>query len=185
MPQIEIAAIFLTYCANYFLKAKGKIVFVLPRNFFSTDHHDNTRSGKAKGFCLTKIWDLADVSSLFRIPSSVLFAEKAEDGKSIPASGLVGISFAGNLSVRNCNLKTATPKITETENNWYYIQQGKSSAFSTRKNESQNKTNPYRNLFKNGATIIPRAFYFIQLTQEIPHDWNDRIINIKTSDPCR
>ena len=49
-PHLEIAAIFLAYCSNYFLKEKGTTAFVLPRSFFSADHHDNTRSGKANGF---------------------------------------------------------------------------------------------------------------------------------------
>ena len=58
MPQMEIAAIFLVYCTNYFLKENGKLAFVLPRSFFSADHHDNTRSGKAKGFRIEQVWDL-------------------------------------------------------------------------------------------------------------------------------
>ncbi|MDN3588068.1 N-6 DNA methylase [Pedobacter aquatilis] len=181
-PHLEIAAIFLAYCSSYFLNDNGKIAFVLPRSFFSADHHDNTRSGKAKGFRLTKIWDLIDVSPLFRIPSGVLFAEKAVVKKQIPGTGLNGLSFSGNLPSHNCNLKTAEPKLTEEHNNWFYIQQGKSSAFSTRKTKSQKKVNPYKKLFKQGATIVPRTFYFIELAQEMPDDWEDRIINVKTSD---
>src|SRR5438067_2198535 len=71
-PHLEIAAIFLAHCTNYFLKENGKLAFVMPRSLFSADHHDNTRSGKAKGFKLTNIWDLKDVNPLFRIPSCVL-----------------------------------------------------------------------------------------------------------------
>lgn len=181
-PHLEIAAIFLAYCSSYFLKENGKLAFVLPRSFFSADQHDNTRSGKAKGFRLTQIWDLMDVTPLFRIPSGVLFAEKAEIKKSLPATGLDGVSFSGNLPAHNCNLSTANPKLTEVKNKWFYIHQGKSSAFSTRKTKSSNKINPYKALFKQGATIVPRAFYFIQLAQDTPDDWDERIISIKTSD---
>ena len=187
-PHLEIAAIFMSYCSSYFLKEQGEIAFVLPRSFFSADHHENTRSGKAKGFRLKQIWDLTDVSPLFRIPSAVLFAEKTEGKRTLPASGLAGISFAGNLPAHNCNLQAAIPKLTETENKWFYIKQGKSSAFSTRKTKSQTKVNPYKKLFKQGATIVPRAFYFIQVDMayekgwEKNFDWKDRILNIKTSD---
>jgi len=181
-PNLEIAAIFMSYCSSYFLKNTGKLVFVLPRSFFSADHHDNTRSGISKGFRLTQIWDLDEVSPLFRIPSCVFFADKAEITKSLPASGLKGISFAGNLPSHNCNLQTATPKLIETQNKWFYIKQGKSSAFSTRKAKAQTKVNPYKKKFKRGAELSPRAFYFIELTQDTPPDWDDRIINIKTSD---
>jgi hypothetical protein len=183
-PHLEIAAIFLAHCSSYFLMDKGKLAFVLPRSFFNGSQHDKTRSGKANGFKLNAIWDLNDIAPLFKIPSGVLFAENARPGKpkSFPASGLEGISFSGNLPSHNCNLKTAKPKITEEETQWYYSKQGKSSAFTDSKRKSTNKVNPYKKLFKQGATIVPRTFYFIELTQIMPEDFEDRIINIKTSD---
>lgn len=180
-PNLEIAAIFLSYCSSYFLKENGKIAFVLPRSFFSADHHDNTRSGKTKGFRLKQIWDLTDVSPLFRIPSGALFGEKAEVSKSIPASGIDGISFAGNMPSHNCNLVTALPKLSEEKSKWYYIKQGKSSAFSRRKAKAQTGENPYKKAFKRGAELSPRAFYFVDINQDIPDDWEGRIINIKTA----
>lgn len=190
-PHLEIAAIFLAYCNNYFLKEGGKLAFVLPRSFFSASQHDNTRSGKAKGFRLTKIWDLKDIKPLFRIPSCVLFSEKVKDKltekekNSLSVSGIQGLSFAGNLPAHNCNYETALPKIAETPLTWFYAKQGNATAFSTRKQKKQIKVNPYKNKFKQGATIVPRTFYFIQLTQETPPDFNDRIINLKTSDAVK
>ena len=180
-PHLEIAAIFLAYCSSYFLKESGEIAFVVPRSFFSADHHDNTRSGKASGFRLKKVWDLDGVSPLFRVPSGVLFAEKAVVKKQIAASGIEGISFLGHLPAHNCTLFTAKPKLFEEQNSWFYVKQGKSTAFSTRKIKTQIKENHYKKLFRQGATIVPRAFYFIELTQEMPDDWVDRTIHIKTS----
>ena len=186
-PHLEIAAIFLAYCSSYFLKDNGTLAFVLPRSFFSADHHDNTRSGKAKGFRISKVWDLDGVSPLFRIPSSVLFAQKEKDNskRNLPASGLDGISFSGNIPTHNCNLETAKSVLTETNTKWYYAKQGSSTAFSNRKYKAQNKVNPYKDGFRQGATIVPRSFYFVELTQEIPDDFTDRIINLKTSDAIK
>lgn len=181
-PHLEIAAIFLAYCTNYFLKEDGKLGFVLPRSFFSADHHDNTRSGKIKGVKLTDIWDLQDVHPLFRIPSCVLFAEKATQQKVIAKTGLKGKALAGKLPAHNCNLEAASKKLVEEAVTWFYAKQGKASAFSNTKSKSNTKVNPYKPLFKQGATIVPRTFYFVQLTQEMPPDFIDRIINIKTSD---
>jgi len=166
-PHLEIAAIFLAYCSSYFLKGNGSLAFVLPRSFFSADHHDNTRSGKAKGFRVNHIWDLKDVSPLFRIPSSVLFAIKEKDSvkRSLPASGIDGISFEGNLPTHNCKWVIAKDKLDEEKQKWYCIKQGGATAFSTRKVKSQSKINPYRETFKQGATIVPRSFYFVELTQ--------------------
>jgi hypothetical protein len=183
-PHLEIAAIFLAYCTNYFLKQEGKLAFVLPRSFFSADHHDNTRTAKAKGIKLTSIWDLNDVAPLFRVPSGVLFAEKAPYGlpKSIPAGGLAGKIFSGKIPAHNCNYKTAAKKLTEQNVKWFLVKQGKSSALSTKKTKAQTQINPYKKEFKQGATIVPRTFYFTELTQEIPADFDDRIIHIKTAD---
>ncbi|MCS6934936.1 MAG: hypothetical protein NZM35_07285, partial [Chitinophagales bacterium] len=61
-----------------------------------------------------------------------------------------------------------------------YVKQGKASAFSNRKGKKQTNTNPYKKLFKQGATIVPRTFYFVDLNQETPPDFKDRVINIKT-----
>ncbi|MGE0083394.1 MAG: N-6 DNA methylase [Desulfococcaceae bacterium] len=188
MPHLEIAAIFMAHCSSFFLNEKGKISFVLPRSFFSADHHSNTRSGESKGFCLTQIWDLDNVSPLFRIPSCVLFAGKSKIKKAFPASGLNGISFSGRIPGHNCNLKAAIPKLKEESDRWYFIKQGNSTAFSTRKSKPQNKTNPYKKVFKQGATIVPRAFYFIQIDMafekgwEKDFDWKDRTLHIKTSE---
>ncbi len=185
-PHLEIAAIFLAYCSSYFLKDKGEIAFVLPRSFFSADHHNNTRSGKAKGFRLKSIWDLNEVSPLFRVPSSVLFAIKEKkDGRSLPASGLIGKTFRGTLKQHNCKLQQAKEILDEENLKWFYVKQGESSAFSTSKSKTKDAVNPYKEKFKQGATIVPRAFYFVELTQEMPEDFNDRIINIKTSEAIK
>jgi methylase of polypeptide subunit release factors len=183
-PHLEIAAIFLAHCTNYFLKETGKLAFVLPRSFFSADHHDNTRSGAAKGFKLTAIWDLKDVSPLFRIPSSVLFAERTKGKRELPAEGLPGLSLSANLPVHNCNLKVAASKLTELPVTWFYVKQGKATAFSTNETKSTKRVNPYKKLFKQGATIVPRSFYFVELTQDVP-DFDDRILYIKTADAIK
>lgn len=164
--NLEIAAIFMSYCSSYFFKDNGKLAFVLPRVFFSADQHDNTRSGKAKGFALTQIWDLNEVSPLFNVPSCVFFAEKSEVKKNLPKEGLKGLSLAGHLPYHNCNLEIAQTKLKETSQTYFYIKQGKATAFPTKKAKTQAKPSPYRELFKQGATIIPYAFYFVKLNQE-------------------
>jgi hypothetical protein len=183
-PHLEIAAIFLAHCSSYFLKKEGKLAFVLPRSFFSASQHDKTRSGGAHGFKLYDIWDLNDVSPLFRIPSCVLFTENSNDSKSkaFPSKGIEGMRFSASLPAHNCNLKTVHSRLIENETVWHYSQQGKATAFTDSKRKSTNKVNPYKKLFKQGATIVPRTFYFIELTQEMPPDFEERIINITTSD---
>ena len=194
-PHLEIAAIFLAYCSSYFLKDGGEIAFVLPRSFFSADHHDNTRSGAAEGFNIKALWDLDKVSPLFRIPSCVIFAEKflvssnkeEKAGKDrflqahYRSGAIKGKEFSGALSVHNCNWNYAEDLLSEQDETYFYLKQGNSSAFSKRQTSNQ-KANPYKNLFKQGATIVPRNFYFVQLDQDAPPDFQDRIINVRTDE---
>lgn len=178
--HLEIAAIFLAYCTNYFLKKQGKLGFVLPRSFFSAKQHENTRSGKVKGLKLIDIWDLLDVQPLFRIPSCVLFAQQGHLQKGIAKAGLTGKALSGKLPAHNCNLETAGNKLLEEEVTWFLAKQGESSAFSNSKGKSSSKTNPYKKLFQAGATLRPRVFSFVSLNQDPPPDFVDRIVNVKT-----
>jgi type I restriction-modification system DNA methylase subunit len=183
-PHLEIAAIFFTYCSSYFLKENGKIAFVLPRSFLSADHHDKSRSGKALGYKLTSIWDLDKVDPLFRIPSCVLFADEAKKLKkrALPKAGIQGEIVSGKLPDHNCNFDTATRSLKSITKKWYFVTQGGSSAFSNKKIKSSSLVNPYKSLFRQGATIVPRGFYFIQLDQDEPPDYTDRLINVKTAE---
>ena len=136
---------------------------------------------------MTKIWDLKGVSPLFRIPSSVLFAHKEKENikRNLPTSGIDGVSYEGVLPLHNCKYYVAKDLLKETSSKWYFAKQGKSSAFSTSKHKVQTLVNPYKDEFRQGATIVPRSFYFVELTQELPPDYDERIINIKTADAIK
>ena len=181
-PHLEIAAIFLVHCTNYFLKKEnGKIAFVLPRSFFSADHHDNTRRGKAKDFKIESIWDLKGVTPLFRIPSCVLFGKHRYAEKKIPKSGIKGKSVEGRLPAHNANLSAVGEKLKFINATWFYSKLGTSSAFTDFKMKESSETNPYKSKFKQGATIVPRNFYFVELNQEKPKDFINRTLNLRTN----
>ena len=117
----------------------------------------------------------------------MLFSEKAAKSKGFPASGLGGLNISGRLPVHNCNYRVAAEKLTEEGVKWYYVQLGRSSAFSNKKSAVQNRENPYKQAFRQGATIVPRAFYFVELDMGFSgnwqdgFDWSDRLLNIRTS----
>lgn len=182
LPHLEIAAIFLAHSANFFLKeTTGRLAFVLPRSFLSADHHDNTRRGSVNGLKLTSVWDLKDVSPLFRIPSCVLFARYAQFEKYLPKTGLTGLSLKGNVRRHNTNWEQAKGFLTETPATWFYTKMGSATAITDSLISSSQKENAYKKEFRQGATLVPRNFYFIALNQQAPPDFEDRILNIKTS----
>lgn len=180
-PHLEIAAVFLAHCARMFLKPKGKLAFVLPRSFLSADHHKTTRSGQAQWFRLTAIWDLDGVSPLFPVPACVLFAERAHALRKPPTDGLPGFEAKGRLSDHNATWEEAEDRLTFTPTTWYLGYLGKRTAFITRKPSKGRKTNAYKDHFRQGATIVWRNFYFIEVTQNVP-DLIDRSVAVR-SDP--
>lgn len=182
MPHLEIAAIFLSYCTSYFLREEGKLAFVLPRSFFSADQHDNTRNGKSKDVKLIEIWDLEAVNPLFNVPSCVLFSEKSNVNNKIKKEGIIGKEFRGRLKKHNSGWEEAKDKIAESKTNYFYSQQGKSSAFTLKQLKQTNKINPYKKQFNQGATIVPRTFYFIEAEKGfiINGEVNNREPKVKT-----
>lgn len=174
MPHLEIAAIFLAHSASYFLKPKGSLAFVLPRSFFTADQHDNTRSGLAEGFTLSKAWDLKDVAPLFNVPSCVLFAtaSTAKDhiNRAISESGIEGLTISAKLDVADMPLERALPALTQTKTQWHYSilakkKSGNRSALTPERYVNGIGSSPYAPHFKQGATIVPRNFYFIEIDQ--------------------
>ena len=165
MPHLEIAAVFLAHCCNYFLKPGGRIGFVLPRSFISADQHDKTRSGSVKFVKLTAVWDLQDVTPLFRVPSCVFWSVKASGPNPIPATGIKGLAIAGQLPKAQIHWESAKSELRITERTWFYS----SLAGSRSKRRTALTTTPlgvsgknaYEDQFKQGATILPRVFYFV------------------------
>ena len=183
-PHMEIAAIFLAHCTDYFLRGKGKLAFVLPRSLFQADHHDTIRAGEAKFVRIKEIWDLDKVSPLFNVPSCVLFAERAHGSQStrIPKSGCKGRIFEGRINKHNANLEEVQGKLSFHKTRFYYSKLGTASAFTTEKRGTSRQTNHYKKLFRQGATLVPRNFYFIEPTQVVEGSVKGRIFTAKTSD---
>ncbi len=174
MPHLEIAAIFLAHSASYFLKPTGKLAFVLPRSFFTADQHDNTRSGLAEGFTLSEAWDLKDVAPLFNVPSCVLLANasSAENQieRAVSENGIAGLTLAAKFDVADMPLERALPALAQIKTKWHYSVLAKKSkntrsAFTPERYVNGNGSSPYAKLFKQGATIVPRNFYFIEIDQ--------------------
>jgi hypothetical protein len=188
MPHLEIAAIFLGHSCNYFLKPQGKLAFVFPRAFLTADQHDNTRSGGTKRVRLTAVWDLLNVNPLFMVPSCVLFADVGHENlrslRAIPSTGIPGLSFSGKLQNTNTHWEDAKHSLTQTEDTWFYskLSQKKNarSALTTQKISGKRGDSYYASGFKQGATIVPRTFYFVTPEQSLQKNLKDSVIQCET-----
>jgi hypothetical protein len=188
---LEIAAIFLAHAVNYFLKPSGRLAFVLPRSFMSADQHDNTRSGAIKGVKLTQAWDLEGVSPLFRVPACVLFAVRtdgAQAQRQLSPAGIPGLAIAGRLPHSQIHWNEAKGKLSLERRQWHYsrLQSGRGaarSALTARLLESLSGVNAYEARFTQGATMVPRNFFFVELEQPGVGggDLRNRVVALRTS----
>ncbi len=154
MTQMELATVFLAHSMATFAKAEARLAFVMPRSVLSADQHQNLITRKystdAK-FQLTGYWDLWDVAPLFNVPSCVLFAKR--------------YPLAGNLPARDVSWKVAEAHLEYREREGKVIYLGSRAALSTAPGaRAPSKPSKYSEVFRQGATILPRNFYFVRVT---------------------
>lgn len=145
-----------------FARPKARLAFVMPRSILTTDQHQNLiqRKYSAK-FRLTGYWDLWDVQPLFNVPSCVLFAEQSSNigtaKDSIPAE-----IWSGQLSQRDQPWASISGRFSVQKAQAGVIWLGNRSALSTVAGaKTPTRSSSYAKAFKQGATIVPRNFYFV------------------------
>jgi len=158
--QMEMATLFYRKCANLYLKDKGVISFVMPRSVIAgTMHHIKFRKFQYPTIELKKILDLEKVKPLFNMPACVLISIKEGETK----YPIIATSYSGYLNERNLNWEQQKKNL-QTEDYPY------------KPPDLEGDRSDYYDDFKVGASIFPRAFYFIDLLQE-----NEDSFKVKTS----
>lgn len=195
-PHIDLSAVFLSHCGKYLAKDGAQLAFVLPRAFLSGDQHQNARSGEARGFKLTEVWDLKGVSPLFNVPACVLMATashaesvESQRQRALPRNGLVGRVLHGKLPRPHMHWSDAQAFIKQDNTRWYFQELGNAqskkqrSALVETRLQGGSGGNAYAPRFRQGATIVPRAFYFVQpqgASLDGLIDLADRVVNLRT-----
>jgi hypothetical protein len=159
ITHLELGTLFFVRCASLYLKPTGKIGFVLPRSIFTADQHDRFRRSQAHGNAtLTEVWDLEEVSPLFNVPAAVAFGDlKSDTSKVLP-----GEILSGQLKSKNASLKEANTDLKAEATEFHVVQQGKRSFLSTSRRKISAQRSFYQPYFKEGATIVPRNFWFVE-----------------------
>jgi len=176
MTHLEVAALFLVRAADLYLTSGGTIAFVLPRSLFTADQHDSLRrkafvlkEGRGLGLFWREIWDCDRPFPLFNVPSCVLFADKVLSGQ--PQYPLPGEVISGRLERKNASLDEAEHALTFEPVEFHLHTRGKRSYWA--KDQAGKSTGPsfYKKLFAQGATIVPRPFWFVKV-KESPLGFN-------------
>lgn len=164
ITHMELATVFLAHSMAVFAQPKAKLGFVMPRSILSADQHQRLiRREYRPDFRIEGYWDLRGVSPLFNFPACVLFVKRDKDHGSakdpVPAR-----SWTGRLPDRNVRWSVAEPRFLFEDGTARVIYLGQHCALSTQRGAtSPTKPSKYARVFKQGATIVPRSFYFVRI----------------------
>ena len=179
ITHLELGTLFFARCAMLYLKRTGKIGFVLPRSIFNADQHDRFRRSQGMGnTTLTRIWDLEDVSPLFNVPAAVAFGDLLSN----PSKTLPGEILSGKLRRKNASLEEARTDLKSEATEFHVVERGKRSFLSTTWKRISNQRSSYQAHFKQGATLVPRSFWFVEF-KAIPGLGVDTTQPVVATDP--
>ncbi len=195
ITHLEIATLFWVRAADLYLKTGGVVGFVMPRSLFNTDQHDALRRAQYRlserphaSLQITALWDCEDVAPLFSVPCCVLWGQLVDDGepKRDGTPAIEGQIIAGKLPRKNASLQEADESLTVQPTQFYLHQRGKRSYWSATPptHADAPQANPYRDRFRQGATLVPRTFWFVQL-QSTPLGYNPQLPLVKTYAPSK
>ena len=189
ITHLEVATLFLVRAADLYLKTGGTIAFVLPKSLFSADQHDGLRKrtfkfGEDVGQNLfwREVWDCEHVAPLFNVPACIVMAQKSETAKiTYPVVGQV---LSGKLERKNASLAEAESALTVEDVAFSLHTRGKRSFWGTEKDTGTKGASFYKARFSQGATIVPRSFWFVQIKSS-PVGINPYLPPLETADRAR
>ncbi len=167
ITHLEVATLFLVRAADLYLKLGGTIAFVLPKSLFSADQHDGLRRRSFRfseqikyNLRYREIWDCENVNPLFNVPACVLVADKGEfDEAEYPVAGQI---IGGKLNRKNASLLEAQG-LTSKDVEFSLHTRGKRSFWATGTSAGPQAASYYKTRFAQGATIVPRSFWFVRV----------------------
>lgn len=162
--HLELATLFFVRTADLYLRDQGIIAFVMPRSVLVSDQHAEftTFTYEELGtlsLSLNHILDLEQVSPLFNIPACVLVAQKGAWTK-YPVQGL---SFQGELPSKNAKWAEAKPRLKIQPLSFRRVEGKLFSSEASLERERMLGRSYYADKFYQGATIVPRNFWFVQV----------------------
>jgi len=185
MTHMELATLFFLRTADLYLKDGGTIGFVMPRSLFTGDQHNIFRRQQySTSLGFTEIWDMEAVKPLFKVPTCVFIAQKGME-KTPPFKAEF---LSGNLERKNAELIDAEKSLTAIEGVLYVVSKGERS-FLSQSEEGHLKLvigeeyrSPYHPMFKQGATIVPRNFWFVDIKPHSKFGFNPQSPYVETSE---
>jgi methylase of polypeptide subunit release factors len=161
ITHMELATLFFLRTADLYLKDRGLIGFVMPRSLFTADQHNVFRRQQySRKLGFTEIWDMEKIKPLFNVPACVFIAKKG----TTTASPYKAEFISGILERKNAGLVDAEKSLTVNVGSLYVSAKGERSFLSpSEEGYIEKQRSLYHSLFKQGATIVPRNFWFVDI----------------------
>lgn len=178
----ELAAVFLAHATTTFLRpsprypeAGPRVGLVMPRSILTATQHRLVRQGEYGTetqpvlFDVKELWDLAEVSPLFNIPSCVVFADHGFPSVNRDKPGRV---YRGRLPVRDAGLEVAASHIDYTETTFELVYLGQRSTWRAMREDRPTlpaerrphaRANAYLEDFRQGAILYPQTLIVVQV----------------------
>ena len=178
----DMAAFFIARSQEYLKDKKtGKIGFVLPKAIFNGSQYNSIRlavsvnqnnavirgrsnhnqegsnQNKLNLPKISMIFDIKKNLNPFRIPSCMIIFDFVNKSNEID-----GIILD---SIKSFEIYQIPIKVEVSKTKFYINIAGKESGISIKK-LNDTFTSPYKNKFKQGSTIVPRSYYFIDINKE-------------------
>lgn len=168
MTQMELALVFLVHTLTAFGRPGSRLAFVMPRSVLTGDQHSNFRSGSYSApVRVDGYWDLLEVRPLFNVPACVVFATRAAEAfgpRGRVPEVMPAIEWRGKLFHRDAPLAEATQHLSCESKTARLLALGSRTALSTKEGPTKTaRRSFYAALFRQGATIVPRNFYFVSV----------------------
>ncbi|MFQ5866240.1 MAG: N-6 DNA methylase, partial [bacterium] len=179
ITHMELATLFFVCTSDLYLKTDGLIGFVLPRSVFSADQHDVFRRGKfSSNVGIFEVWDLEKVEPLFNVPACVFWGQSGHETKSCLNSKV----FSGKLNRKNASLQEANEVLAISKQSLYFTEMGKRSFFSPMEPTLPvGKASVYKSVFRQGATIVPRNFWFVEIKSDVRFGFDPTLPFVQTA----
>lgn len=154
--QQDLSGYFYMRAASLYMRRTGRIAMVLPYAATSRQAYGGFRKGEVASFGnvemrlrFTGAWTFGpEVQPLFPVPSCVLFAE-VRDGLDLAPLPPRVAAFGGRLPRRNATEGEAKSCLSREDRPWP-------------EEADRERASPYRNVFRNGATLFPRRLVLVE-----------------------
>lgn len=146
----DLCGLFTVRASQLYLRPSGKLGFVLPLATLTRGQFERFRSGRFASYNIAwdEAWTMDDgVAPLFPVPSCVLFGRKRALARKTPDTVR---AYAGSLPMRDASEAVADRRLKVT------------AGASAPTLPHSTSGSPYRDAFRNGATLYPRLLSLVE-----------------------